>query len=82
MDIGRGDESMYPRAGSALESFCGAPYVLVRRAAKRRHRYFATLRGHGLNGGKVAFRGDREPGLNDIDTERFQFPVVAEGNLS
>ena len=61
-------KSMDPRLGRALQGFPGAVDILDRGARQTGDRAGFDDGGDFANGFEIAVRGDRKPGLNDIDT--------------
>src|SRR5205823_8413048 len=63
-------ERMDARMRRLLQRLGGSAYVLFRCTAKGGDGNVAAFAGHGFNRGKVAVRGDRESGFDDVDAER------------
>ena len=61
----------------APQRFCGPFHIRSRGATERGYRDLATFGGDRLDRREVAFGSDRKAGLNNVDTQRFQFT----GNL-
>src|SRR5258706_148602 len=73
MNIRRRHNGVNAWPGRAVQRFSRAPHVHLQGAAKSGHGNLATLGRDCLDRGKVAFRGNRESGFDDIDSERLEF---------
>src|SRR5258708_13308986 len=73
MNIRRRHNGVNAWPGRAVQRFSRAPHVHLQGAAKSGHGNLATLGRDCLDRGKVAVRGNRESGFDDIDSERLEF---------